>query len=451
MNVFLKHIGLWMGCAALPLSAQEPMSLKACMEYALQHSTQMEIQRADYDDAILQRRDALLQAFTPTVAAGTSVTTNFGRAVDPETNAYISTTSFSNNYSVNASITLFDGLSNVNRFRMAKTAVSMGLSETQKLKDEICLAVMERYFEVTFEQEMCKAWAAQVATARQHLELMQKQYELGRKGYADVVQTEADLAEREYQFIQCQNQQREALLNLKALMLWSSADSLVLAPLTSEGAHPLPCHTEEERNELIGFAQTYQPKVMVARGEVDKARYNLRAARGGFFPTLSLHGGWSTNYYTYPGKSDYQAPSFSRQFHNNGGEFIQLSLTFPLYNRLAQHSQLKRRKHDFERAQASYRQTLKEVETEVARALQDYDGARAAALQADKRLKAQHESYRLTEKKFTQGLISPIEFQTVSNAFLQAQAQRMNAQLQVLLKESLVRFYRGTSYLEQQN
>ena len=103
-------------CAACLIPAEarqfpwtEIYTLRECMEYAVSNSTQIRIQHAARDDERIARRDAILNAFTPSISAGTAVSSNFGRAVDPETNTYISTTSFDNSYSVSAGITLFNG------------------------------------------------------------------------------------------------------------------------------------------------------------------------------------------------------------------------------------------------------------------------------------------------------------------------------------------------------
>lgn len=48
-----------------------------------------------------------------------------------------------------------------------------------------------------------------------------------------------------------------------------------------------------------------------------------------------------------------------------------------------------------------------------------------------------------------QGLISPIEFRTVLNDYLNAQAELLNARFQYLLKSSVVKYYQGISYLNQ--
>ena len=70
------------------------MTLHDCMEYAIEYSTKNEIQRLDNADARTERRDAILKTFTPSVSAGTYAYSNFGRAVDPETNTYTKTPSF---------------------------------------------------------------------------------------------------------------------------------------------------------------------------------------------------------------------------------------------------------------------------------------------------------------------------------------------------------------------
>ena len=113
----MKRLIITVLCAALPLTglaAQDVMSLKACMEYAVGNSARIRLQQTDIDDARIARRDAVLEAFTPSVSAGTYAYSNFGRSVDPETNTYVSTTSFNNGYSVGAGITLFNGFEAVN-------------------------------------------------------------------------------------------------------------------------------------------------------------------------------------------------------------------------------------------------------------------------------------------------------------------------------------------------
>ena len=426
--------------------AQEAMSLYACMAYAVENSSKKKIQDADNADALVSRRDAILKAFTPKVSAGTYAYSNFGRAVDP--NTYISSTSFNNGYSVDGSITLFDGFSALNNIKISNIAVKMGISQEQKLRDEICLSVMEAYYNVLFHTQMVEVMESQIEAARSNLTLVKKQLELGQKGRADVVQMEADLADREYQLINSRNQ-KEAVLTLKALMLWPVEEVLPVDMSAVRDSFELPEICMESAAEITSFAHENNPAVRIAKGKMDQARYELKTAKWQFLPSLSLNGGWSTSYYTYPGRKDYQAIPFGTQFRNNGGEYIQLSLSIPIYDRLSRHSNLSKKKNDWRRAQAEYEQTLHDVESEISRAIQDSKGALAAFFQAEKRSVVQEEAYRLGERKMLQGLISPIEFQTVSNDYLNAKAEQLNARFQYLLKSSVVSYYKGISYLDQ--
>lgn len=69
--------------------------------------------------------------------------------------------------------------------------------------------------------------------------------------------------------------------------------------------------------------------------------------------------------------------------------------------------------------------------------------------QAETRAQLQEEAFELNAKRFEQGLISSIEYQTASNNYLNALAEEMNAKMQHFIKKSVVEYYKGIHYLEQ--
>ena len=435
-------------CLCAAHSAATSLSLRDCMEYAIAHSAKMEIQRANNDDARIARREAILRAFTPTIQGGTYASLNFGRGIDPETNNYISTTSFNNGYSLSGAITLFNGFSAVNNLKITKTAIKMGIAEEQQLRDQICLAVMEAYCNVLYFTQMTEALQVQLTTATSNLQLAQRQEQLGQKSHADVIQLEADLAEREYQYITMTNQLNDARMTLQDLMLWEEDYELLIDPQNAENLTASHASGLTAAGEAVSSA-LHHPSVELAAYRMANAQLDLSTARWRLAPSLSLSGGWSTGYYTYPRTQDYVAMPFASQFINNSGEYVQLSLSIPIYDGLSRQSNIVRKKNAYRRAEAEYRQTLREVEAEMARAVQDRDGAMAALKQADRRAKAQQEAYAINSKKFEQGLISPLELKTSSDNHLNAQAEHLNAQLKYFIKTCVVRYYNGTPYLEQ--
>lgn len=423
------------------------MNLKECMRYAVDHSTKMLIQQADNRDAQLDRRNAILNAFTPEVSGSTYAYYNFGRSIDPETNTYSLTTSFHNGYSISAGIVLFNGFQAVNNLKITKTAQEMGITKEQQLEDQICLATMEAYCNVLYYAEMEKALKGQAATAEKALELASKQESLGQKSHADVVQMQSDLAERQYQLTTCSNNLNNAMITLKDVMFWPIDEPLKIDCSIGE-TMLLPIHSEDV-SLMVEQAKNMMPSVALAEGTLKNARLALKTARWQMLPTVSLYGGWSSSYFTYPGKEGYVPTPYFEQLKNNGGEYVQLSVSIPIYNRLSNHTNISKRKNALDRAEADYEQTLQTVEAEVRRAVADRDGTADALRQADTRAALQQEAFALNGKRFEQGLISSIEYQTASNLYLNALAEQMNARLQYFIKNSVVNYYKGIYYLDQ--
>ena len=186
----------------------------------------------------------------------------------------------------------------------------------------------------------------------------------------------------------------------------------------------------------------------IAGWQADNAKRELATARWQLLPRLSLNTGWSTSYFNYPGQ-DLNLDPYRDQLRNHQGEYIQFSMSIPIYDRLQGHDNVARKRNAFKRMTAQYDQKRRDVASEVRRAVQDCDGAATAYEQALKKARVQEEAYQLNAKKMEQGLISSIEYQTATNNFLKAQADEMNSLLKYLIKQAVVRYYNGVEYINQ--
>ncbi len=517
--------GLSLGASA---QGDRPMGLRECMEYAVNSSVSVREQLSKVDDARLDRRSAILEAFTPSVDGSAYEYYRWGRSIDPETNTYVTTTSLNKGMGVNAGITLFNGFSAINNIKIANTSLMMGNSARQQECDKVCLATMEAYFNVVYYNSLVEIIAKQRDNAERALLLARRQEELGAKGYADVVQMEAELSDREYELVTARNSLQSAKITLEDVMFFpvdsvltidmslaaleecgeedgdetgsrvgngmssldvnqavGAATSPIAAvaaiaatsPAGETAGSPMiglnanwadsqaasgtiklaasgTCGaalnaTGSEADAIVSRAKLYMPAVIQARGTLDNAARNLSTAKWQFLPKLQLYGGWSTSYYTYPGLSGYVTAPFWTQFKNNSGEYLELALSIPIYDRLLKHTRLAKMRNEYRRADDSYKKALRDVESEVRRALQDRDGALAAMRQASSRAEAQKEAWKINVKKYEQGLISGIEYNTAASSYLKAEAESLNAKLQYQLKRRIVDYYSGISYLDQ--
>ena len=451
-NLFIKCVVTALALAeTVSASGQTTMTLHDCMEYAISNSTKVRIQEAAIGDAQIARRDAALTLFTPQISAQTYAYYNFGRSIDPQTNTYFNTTSFHNNYGVSAGYDLFDGFKAVNNYKISKTGMLIADSQEKQVEADICLAVMEAYYNVVYYKRLCDVYEEQVAVAEQALAKAKRQEELGQKGHADVIQMEADLADRQYDLTNTYNKYQDQKMTLSDLMFWPLDEELNIvtdfrsfAGAQDDSAVILREPATEE--SIIDFALEHNPGVRIASWKELNAKRELSTAKWQVLPSIGLYAGWNTSYYTYQGAA---TSSFWNQFRNNGGEYVEVSLQIPIWNRLAKASAISKKRNALQKATAELDQKRRDVESEVRRAVQDRDGSAIAYQQAQRKAEVQAEAYTLNLKKLEQGLISPLEFQTANNNYLKAQADEMNSLFKYLIKQAVVRYYNGVEYVNQ--
>lgn len=409
------------------------MCLRECMDYAVAHSTEMRLSAADRSDERAAKQQALLAAFTPSVSAQSYAYNQYGRNLDPETNTYTDFTTFHNGYSLSGGITLFDGFSAINTLRIASIQQQMGLSQEQQSADKVRLATMEAYYQVVYYQQLAEVLRLQAATADSALVRARREEQLGRKGHADVVQMESELAQRQYQLVHAEGQRDQALQTLRETLCWPAGEPLAIAPVGDEEESAVLLAQDTAAFEL--------PAVQIARAALRQSELQVSLARSAWSPSLSLNAGWSTTYYTYPDMAGYQPLSFEEQWKGNGGEYVQLSLNIPLYSKGQRHLSLQKSKNDRARAQARLEQALMERDHTLQRAVDEVANARAAARQSQRLAEVQRQAFALSRRQYELGLIGAIEYQTASQSYLNAEAEQLNAQLQLRLKEHQLHYY----------
>ena len=171
-----------------------PMTLDACMRYAVEHSPA--VRRQDYANRNY-RQDyiASVAALVPSVNGAVSASTSFGRSVDPETNTYTDVSNFDNSYSASGQMPLFAGLTGINTVRAAKVMRLQGVEELQLARDEVALRTMEAYFDVVYYTGSVRLAREQLETSAAELAKSRKLLELGLKSAADVAEVEKLIAD----------------------------------------------------------------------------------------------------------------------------------------------------------------------------------------------------------------------------------------------------------------
>ena len=182
-------------------------------------------------------------------------------------------------------------------------------------------------------------------------------------------------------------------------------------------------------------------ELQVARYQMQASKHEWHQARASLLPTLSLSAGLNTTYYkTLHSKT---AASFGSQFKNNMGEYVGVSVSIPLFNRLQTITSIRRAKNNYRIAQEAYDQKQLELEKLSREAWQDWQGYLKQTTQMEKKVEADSIAYQLTRRQFEEGLSTAIDLHTTSLQLLNSKATLLQCRLMAMVKEQFVRYYRG--------
>lgn len=424
--------------AVLQLSASEPWSVERCMQYAADHSHTVRQQQFALEDSRAAKTQAI-GAFLPSVYGAVNGQMNFGRAIDPSTNTYTDVSTFNNGYGLEASLTVFDGLQRYNNLRLAKANEAMGRSGVRAEKDDVALKVYKAYMDLVYCEGAVSQTAKKRDESRELLRQTSVMAEVGQKSDADVAQMRATLAADEYELAHMQSQTTKARLALKQLMGFPVDSALaVIQPSFDD-----EILTAEDASQISAFAATDNPRILKAQQNVEAARYSLRAARGALLPTISLSGGVSTSFFRNMDKGGHA--SFSSQFRNNAGEYVGLSLSIPLFDRLATYSTIRRRKTALVQAQENLAYEQSELRRIIVEAASDVANSTKEVEKMQEQVEADSIASRLTTRKYEEGLASSIDVKTAAVTLLQSRVRLLQSQLTMAYNKRLLAYYKGES------
>lgn len=434
----MKHLFLiiYVIAAALPLSASEPWTVERCMQYAADHSHDVRQQQFALEDSRAAKTQAI-GAFLPSVYGSVDGQINFGRAIDPSTNTYTDVSTLYNGYGLQASLVVFDGLQRYNNLRLAKANVAMGRSGVRAEKDDVALKVYKAYMDLVYCEGAVSQTAKKRDESRELLRQTSVMAEVGQKSDADVAQMRATLAADEYELAHMQSQTTKARLALKQLMGFPVDSALaVIQPSFDD-----EILTAEDASQISAFAATDNPRILKAQQNVEAARYSLRAARGALLPTISLSGGVSTSFFRNMDKGGHA--SFSSQFRNNAGEYVGLSLSIPLFDRLATYSTIRRRKTALVQAQENLAYEQSELRRIIVEAASDVENSTKEVEKMQEQVEADSIASRLTTRKYEEGLASSIDVKTAAVTLLQSRVRLLQSQLTMAYNKKLLAYYKG--------
>jgi outer membrane protein len=446
MGKIFLILGILLAFLLSKVHAQTVWSAEDCINYAIQHNLnieksklQNEINKGTYNQSI---RDLLPSAG---LSAGSGI--YFGKSVDPTTYEFVDKQFFSANYSVWTSVDLFNGFTKFNTISFKRLSYLAGIENSKQQKNEVAFKVIEDYFDVLFYQGLLGIAQKQKELSELNLKRAKVNFETGLGSKSDLLEMESRLASEELQVVQTQNSLSAALLSLKQTMNFNGKEALNLNDKV--GINDLSAIQEGETDTVFHQALVYNPQLKAVEYKESAARKYLSISKGHLLPSLSMSGGYSSNYAS--AKGDENTASLSDQFKLNASQSISVSLQIPIFYNWGRQTDVRIAKLQYLQAKAEFDLAKQQLYQEIEKNFNDLASLSAEYTQTVKQFESSTLAFEAAGKKLEQGLIDIISYYNSKNVMAQAESNVLRTKLQYELKKRTISFFIGTPIYSETN
>ncbi|MFA5817921.1 MAG: TolC family protein [Bacteroidales bacterium] len=419
-------------------SQQKVWSLEDCIKYAIENNIQIkqqviqtEVQKNSLDLAKLK--------LLPTLNGQASHDYSFGRALDQNTYQFFNQTLQSDYFYLGGATPVFNGLQNYNSIQKNKYMVLSRQQDLQNISDNVALNVALVYLQVLLNKELVAANENQLNITLQQIEKTRKLVDAGSVAKGNLLQIEAQAAQEELSLINMKNQLETSYLTLTQLLeLKTPAGFEVVVPEINVDPNSI---ITGNIDEIYTIAEKSRPEIRSSELMLTASEYDLKIAKGGRSPRISLNYSLNTRYTYLSNQPGIQ--SFNDQLRNNKNSGIGLSMNIPILNGWQVNKNISNSKLNVENSQYTLEGTKKQLYKNIQQAYTDAVAALKKFNVSIKAVASTEESFRYTEQKFNVGMVTPVDYNAAKTQLLNAQSDMSQAKYEYVFKTKVLDFYKG--------
>lgn len=429
-----------LACLSAGLQAQETWSLRRCIDYAIEHNIDIR-QAANTAEQSAVEVNTAKWARLPNLNGSANQSWNWGRtqtAVPDETTGdystvYVNTASNGTNMQLSTSIPLFTGLELPHQYSLAKLNLKAATADLQKAKDDISINIASAYLQVLFNQELHDVALGQVELSLQQCQRIESLAGVGKASSAEVADARARVAQDRMTAVQTENDYRLSLLTLSQLIELDSPEGFMLeSPSTAITPSPVT-----PPDDIYQTALTSKASIQAAQYRLEGSKHSVCIAQSGFYPQLNLNGSLGTSYYSTINRT------FRQQMGDNFSKYLGLSLSVPLFNRLATRNRVRTARLQQENYALQLENAKKTLYKEIQQAWYNATAAESKYASSHAATLASEESFRLMTQKYENGKANAVEFNEAKQNLMKAQSDELQAKYEYLFRTKILDFYKG--------
>lgn len=453
MAHFIKTIGRFLVTACLALvaagtsaqtateAAETPYTwtLQECIDWAKKQNVTVQRNKVNVRSSQVALQDAKANRL-PTVNFSTSqyvsnrpFQESYSGVIGTEVVSFSNKNSYSGNYSVDASMNLYNGGQTKNNIRLAE--INSQIAELQVLASELNIEeqITQLYVQILYSQDAVEHDDELIALAQSQLEQARARKQAGLLNKADVSQFESQLAQNKYQKVADETTLDSYRLQLKQLMELDGDENLQLADpqLTGNVLADLP-----DKQTVFQNAVASRPELKAHQLAMDRTYIDEEIAKAGKKPVINASAGISTTNSTGNG-------NMFTQLKNQWSNGIGVSMIIPIWDHGKTKNAVARARLERESAYLDMVETQKNLWKTIENYWLQARNNQQRYVAAKEKADYCRESYDLTSEQFRLGLKNIVELTQDETNLSTAIQQMLQAKYEALLNIALLKYYNG--------
>ena len=415
---------------ALTVSAQKKWTLDECIQYAMENNIPLKMVRIHEQSAeedVKQSKAALL----PTLTASTS----HGVGYSPFDDSGADKSYYNGSYNVNAQWTVWNGGRNTNTLKLNRLSKQQAELSTSQSANSIQESILQLYIQILYMTEAIEVNRQSLETSKKNEERGQQMLEVGKMSKADVAQLSAQRASSEYKVVEAETQLAKYKQQLKLeLELTEEKDFDVAIPTTTDqqALAKIP-----DMITVYEAAKLQRPEIRNAKLDIEASKLNLKIAKAGKLPTITMNGGVNTSTNTMSSRS------WGSQMKNGLGLSASVGVSIPIFDGRSTKTQVNKARLAQETAQMSYLDEEDDLYATIEGYWLDAVNNQEKFRSASASVASEQESYDLLSEQFNLGLKNIVELLTGKDKLLTAQQNKLQSKYMTILSQMLLTFYQN--------
>lgn len=443
-------------CAQQAPSTVRILTFEEAIKTALQNSISLNQQRNTLTNN-QALKTASIATMAPSINGNASAQQFNGNSFNQNTGLVTNGVRDNVNASINARVTLFSGLGNINSIRQYTSLLEAQSNFVNRTAQDVMNNVSVQYLTVMLDVELLKIAKENFEYLKKQMDQTKEMVTLGSKSQVDEYNQDALTKGAELRFVQAEI----VLANDKALL----AQTLLIDAFEQFDVEKPNWDINAIGNETLKLDELAE-QAKQSRGDYlravnneEAARFSMNIARGALLPTLSAFGGLGSSYnyqhdvpktITDPDTGNaidnpfYPRP-FNEQFKtNNFYKQYGLQLNIPIFNGLQQRAFLVQQRVAYDNSMLAKKNLELQIKNDVLRAVRVYEGAKKAFTVTVDQLVSAEQAFNFETERFNLGVTNFVDYSNANKVFVQSQTDKAQAEYRLIFQKILLEYAVGT-------